>query len=240
MRSVVLAILMLTLVGSFVFAVGEQETDPTDLDMEQDAPAVDTDTSMSDPGESTDDEGDMSESAAADPAEIDRSAWALDPADPVVAEAIRALGLSPYPEPIPLQDFRLPDLDGAKRTLGELEGTFVFLNFWATWCPPCREEMPSMQRLYEQYGGRGLEILAVSSMEDPRTVSDFVAENGYTFPILLDEDGRASNLYAIRAIPTTYLIDRAGFVLAGRPGGQDWASPAVIEAFATLIVLGGE
>lgn len=111
-------------------------------------------------------------------------------------------------------DFTLRDLSGAPVQLAELRGQVVLINVWATWCPPCRAEMPAIQTVYEQYRGEGFTVLAVNIREDAATISDFMAQNGLTFPALLDDDGAVSNRYQARVYPSSYFVDRAGVVRA--------------------------
>jgi peroxiredoxin len=114
----------------------------------------------------------------------------------------------------PAPDFTLLDLTGAPVQLAELRGQVVLINVWATWCPPCRAEMPAIQTVYEQYRERGFTVIAVNIREDADTVRDFMAQNGLTFPALLDGDGAVSNLYQARVYPSSYFVDRAGVVRA--------------------------
>lgn len=105
-------------------------------------------------------------------------------------------------------DFTLPDQDGTEVTLSELQGQAVLVNVWASWCSPCREEMPAMQEIYQEYRERGFTILAVNAAnQDSRVEADaFVEELGLTFPILYDTDGLVSELYQVRALPSSYFI----------------------------------
>jgi thiol-disulfide isomerase/thioredoxin len=135
----------------------------------------------------------------------------------------------------PIKDFSLPLLGGGTQTLSALKGKVVFLNFWATWCPPCQDEMPSMENLYQRLGKAGLEFLAVDLQENGQDVEAFITENNLNFPIALDEPGRVSRLYGIRNIPTTFIIDRNGMIIANVVGSKEWDSPAVITAFETLL-----
>jgi len=158
-----------------------------------------------------------------------------DEIDPRVTEALTAMGMVTFEKPFEIADFTLRDLSGESHTLSNYSGSVVFLNFWATWCPPCREEMPSMQSLYERYGDDGLVMLAVNLLESEPEASSFVEHFGYTFPVLLDLDGRAGTTYAVRAIPTTYIINRRGQIIGMRPGYHNWEDPTVIDAFDTLL-----
>ena len=145
-----------------------------------------------------------------------------------------ALGLQRFSRPLPAPDFTLKDLVDNPVSLSHLRGRVVFLNFWATWCPPCREEMPSMERLHQTFKGRGLLVLAVNLQESPNLVRKFTRNFGLTFPILLDETGEVSSAYGARAIPVTYLIDTNGSIAARAVGARDWASPAALGLIEKL------
>lgn len=132
-------------------------------------------------------------------------------------------------------EFNLDDLGGELRTLKEFLGRVVFLNFWATWCPPCKEEMPSMEKLYQRFKDRDFVILAVS-VDRPgiKVVKPFIAKGEFTFPILLDPDWKTSLMYNIRSIPTTYLIDKKGFIIGIAIGSRDWGDEASMKLFQKL------
>lgn len=115
-------------------------------------------------------------------------------------------------------DFTLEDLNGSKVTLSGLKGKKVFLNFWATWCPPCKAEMPDIEKLYQETKEDDLVILAVNVGEDKKTVQDFIADNKYNFSVLLDVTGEVSRMYQVSGIPTSYFIDTGGFLGDGITG----------------------
>jgi len=131
--------------------------------------------------------------------------------------------------------FSLPMLTGGIAALSDFKGRIVILNFWATWCPPCRAEMPSMENLYQRFRDQGLEILAVDIGEDENTIRRFINNNKYTFPVLLDTNKRISNSYGIEAIPTTYILDREGKIIARVVGSISWDSAQAIAAFDALL-----
>lgn len=110
----------------------------------------------------------------------------------------------------PAPDFVLTGLDGTQYTLSDLQGQTVIINFWATWCEPCREEMPDLQEIHDQYADQGLVILAVNADEPADRVQDFVDEFDITFPILLDDGRAVSALYEVQAYPSTYFVDSDG------------------------------
>ncbi len=115
----------------------------------------------------------------------------------------------------PAPGFTLPDLDGDPLSLNMFRGDVVLINFWTTWCPPCREEMPALQEAYENYQDKGFTVLAVNwtQVDDPEQVEPFVRELGLTFPILLDERGEVSEgLYNLLGLPTSVFVDRGGNV----------------------------
>ncbi|MDR2494596.1 MAG: TlpA family protein disulfide reductase [Spirochaetaceae bacterium] len=156
-----------------------------------------------------------------------------------IAAAFAKAGLTTLKKRAAPADFSLPLLAGDVRTsLGALKGKVVFLNFWATWCPPCREEMPSMEILHRRFKDAGLEFLAVDIREDAKQVDVFTKRFSLTFPVAMDATGSVSSRYGIRGIPATFIIDREGFVVLSVVGGVDWAAPAMIAAFEALLRYG--
>ncbi len=131
-------------------------------------------------------------------------------------------GLTPGPrEGFLAPDFTLDLLGGGQITLSDLRGgtaasagKVVIINLWASWCPPCRAEMPALQRAYEAYRERGLEVLAVNTthQDSEAEAAAFVREYGLTFPVLLDRTGEVSARYQLRALPTTFFVDRRGVI----------------------------
>jgi peroxiredoxin len=111
----------------------------------------------------------------------------------------------------PAPDFVLEDLSGNSVKLSDLKGRLVVLNFWATWCTPCRTEMPEFQEIYQQYGP-DLVILGINLEESPGEIQDFISQLGITYPIPLDEDGLVSKLYKVIQLPNTFFIDRDGTI----------------------------
>lgn len=114
--------------------------------------------------------------------------------------------------------FTLPGPNGETVSLDDFSGRPIVLNFFATWCGPCRVEMPHLQVAWERYKDVGLVVLAVDVQEAPETVGPFLAELGLTFPIAVDQDGKVSDLYRIGILPTTYFIDREGVIARHRVG----------------------
>ncbi len=123
-------------------------------------------------------------------------------------------------------DFTLPDLDGTPIALGDRRGQVVLLNFWATWCKPCEEEMPAMERLYKDLAPEGFELLAVSVDDGQEEVLAFRDRMELTFPILFDPDKEAASRYQSFRYPETFLIDRDGLLVARYIGPREWDEPA--------------
>jgi peroxiredoxin len=133
-------------------------------------------------------------------------------------------------------DFTLKDLDGKSVTLASHRGKVVILVFWASWCPPCKDELQSLNKLYGMYKNKGLVILAVSSDRSLSTVKDFIAQNPVTYPILFDEKLSISrDLYKAFMVPTTFVIDRRGTIFRKHFGEQDWTKPTLVKEIDTLL-----
>lgn len=136
-------------------------------------------------------------------------------------------------------EFSARDLQGNPVSLSSLRGEVVLLNIWATWCPPCREEMPSMQRLYQEVGPEGLHVVAVSidAMDGAvdaggrpgGDIAAFAREMGLTFDIWHDPEGRIQQTYRTTGVPESFLIDRSGTIIKKVIGGTEWDSPATVE-----------
>ena len=154
----------------------------------------------------------------------------------VLARTFEEAGLRILKERIPARDFSLPTASGGKsQSLSGLRGKVVFLNFWATWCSPCRAEMPSMDKLYSKFMEKGLQIIAVNIMEKEADVLAFMESNKLFFPAYLDIDGTVSNSYGIQSIPTSFLIDREGNIAVRLVGSIDWDTPKIHAAIEELL-----
>jgi len=133
-------------------------------------------------------------------------------------------------------EFALSSLDGNTTKLTDFRGNVVLLNFFATWCPPCREEMPTIQALFETYKNQGVVVLGVASdAEGKKIVEPFVKEYKLTFPVALDSDSRVSQQYLVRSIPTIYLFDRHGRIAARIMSAGDWNSQPAKDAIEQLL-----
>jgi cytochrome c biogenesis protein CcmG/thiol:disulfide interchange protein DsbE len=134
-------------------------------------------------------------------------------------------------------DFKLEKLDGTTVSLESLRGKVVFLNVWATWCEPCREEMPSMQTLYDSFKtNKDFVMLAVSQdVKGRAAVAPYVAKNGYHFTILLDPENKIGETYDVSGVPETFIIDQKGQIVAHHMGAFDWSRPDVRDALQQLL-----
>jgi peroxiredoxin len=135
-------------------------------------------------------------------------------------------------------NFALQNLEGKTVDLDSFRGKVIFINFWATWCIPCRAEMPLMEKLYQDFKDKDFVMLAVSEdLEGKSVVDPFVKEFKLTFPILLDPDLAVNSLYGIRAIPETFLIDKTGLITHKIPGARDWSQKEMRELVTKLLSL---
>ncbi len=134
----------------------------------------------------------------------------------------------------PAPDFSLQDIDGNVYRLSELRGQPVIINFWATWCPPCREEMPSMQRAWEQLQKQGVMMLAINVGESADTVFQFLANYPVEFPLLLDADSDVATGWPVRGLPSTYVVDPEGRIVYSAIGGREWDDPKLLEPVLAL------
>lgn len=136
----------------------------------------------------------------------------------------------------PAPNFQLRDMNGRVVALSDLRGKVVLLNFWATWCGPCRIEMPAMERLYRTYDRKDFEILAVSTDAQGVAVTrPFQQENKLTFPILHDADFRVGLSYGARTLPMTFMVDREGIVRQHIFGARDWEAPEAHQLIEMLM-----
>jgi peroxiredoxin len=137
---------------------------------------------------------------------------------------------------LPAPDFKFPGLDGKMVSLSDYKGKVVLVNIWATWCPPCVEEMPSMEKLYKKFKGENFEILAVS-IDEPglKAVAPFMKKSSLTFPALIDSEGTIKTVYGITGIPESFIIDKQGILIKKIIGPVDWTTPKIFRFFSNLI-----
>jgi len=140
----------------------------------------------------------------------------------------------------PAPNFSLAMHGGGEKALADYRGKVVLLTFWATWCAPCRHEMPQVESLWRTYRNRGFVVLGVNVDRGNRTgVADFVRSLHISFPVLLDPEGEVRNRYEVRALPTSYLIGRDGKIIGRIIGERDWSSPKA-QAMMTVLIARGE
>ncbi|WP_298844212.1 TlpA family protein disulfide reductase [Clostridium sp.] len=135
--------------------------------------------------------------------------------------SIQPIETSPNATKTKAIDFKLKDLNGKELSLSDLKGKRVFLNFWATWCPPCKAEMPEIEKLYQETKNSNLVIVAVEIGEPLSTVKPFIDSNKYNFKVLIDPDQRVAAQYNITSIPTSYFIDVDGNIISKNIGGMN-------------------
>jgi peroxiredoxin len=132
--------------------------------------------------------------------------------------------------------FTLPGLDGSMVSLADYKGKTVLLNIWATWCPPCVAEMPSMEKLYQELKNEDFEILAVSiDVTGSNEVAPFMKKHRLSFPALIDTQGTIKDLYQTTGVPESFIIDKDGIIAEKIIGPKEWATPDVINYFRNLI-----
>ena len=148
---------------------------------------------------------------------------------------LQAAGLIAASKLTSAPDFRLPDTTGRMHRLHDQRGKVVFLNFWATWCPPCRHEMPLMEQLYQALRQQALVMWAVNLRESQEHVAHFMSTHRLHFPALLDADGAVSALYTLRGLPTTYLIDCVGNTVGWAVGAREWTNDATRTLLAVML-----
>ena len=131
----------------------------------------------------------------------------------------------------PAPDFVLQDTTGKSWNLSELKDKVVFVNFWATWCPPCREEMPSMEQLHKNLASEGFQMLAILYEDDPGEAAALVNGYGYTFPVLIDPDGKTVKAYGLTGIPETFIVNTEGILVEKFIGPRNWNTKNAREIF---------
>lgn len=146
------------------------------------------------------------------------------------------IGIIPIKGDKKAPDFSLQDLNGKKFGLNQFKGKVIFINFWATWCGPCKEEMPSMEVLHRQFKGKNFVLLAVSvDYGGQKLVKEFIHKYQYTFPVLIDPKCKTLDLFQVKGIPATFLIDKKGRMVGKAIGPRNWESPEVVSLINLLI-----
>jgi peroxiredoxin len=133
-------------------------------------------------------------------------------------------------------NFTFPGLDGKIVSLADYRGQVVLVNIWATWCPPCVDEMPSMEKLHQELQGENFEILAISiDAVGTKAVAPFMKKYNLSFPALIDPDGTIKTLYHITGVPESFIIDRQGILVEKIVGPRNWAAPEAVRYLRNLI-----
>jgi len=145
--------------------------------------------------------------------------------------------LKQFTPPIPAPDFLLVDMDGEKHSLKQYRGKVVLINFWATWCPPCIHEMPSMENLYTKFKSHNFIILAINQWEDEERVFEFMGQLKTipSFTVLFDPDSKVSSAYKVQGLPSSYIIDKQGRIVYRAKGGRDFDHPVIVEKIKSLL-----
>ncbi len=149
--------------------------------------------------------------------------------------ALKKLGFMVQEGSVEAPGFITEDAAGNRVDFTSFRGRLVVLNFWATWCPPCRLEMPAMERLYQEFRGKGLAMVAVNFMESPELVRAFAEEQQLTYPMLLDRQAEIAERYGVMRLPETVLIGRRGELIAKTIGYKDWYKDDVRGLVAALL-----
>lgn len=132
-------------------------------------------------------------------------------------------------------DFSLKNVDGVVHRLSDYRGKVVVLNFWATWCPPCREELPSMERAYKLLADEPIKIVAINVGEDADTIFTFTADYEMSYDVLMDSDSKAIKQYPVIGLPTTFVIDPQGRIVYRAVGSRDWADEKLLGKLRALL-----
>ncbi len=146
----------------------------------------------------------------------------------------KAVGLPKQMKLFKAPDFSLKNEDGKIYKLSDYKGKLVIINFWATWCPPCRYEMPAMERAWKKLKGKGVVLLAINVGEDANTIFEFAAKYPMTFPVLLDRNAEVVKKYKVTGLPTTYIISPEGIVIHRAMGGRMWDHPKLVGKLLKL------
>lgn len=152
----------------------------------------------------------------------------------LMAGAVQAAGFE-MRQAAPAPELKARDLAGTTRTLADYRGKVVVLNFWASWCPPCLREMPSMERLRVKMAGRPLAVVALDSAETPEEVNAYLSRMKLGFPILLDPDGSNTKRWKVFALPTTFLLDASGRVRYVLTGPTEWDEGEALTVIESLL-----
>lgn len=147
-----------------------------------------------------------------------------------------SLGIQRTDPPQKALDFSLKTLGGKRVSLEDYRGKVILLNFWATWCGPCRMEIPSMEKLWQDFKEEDFVILAIDIQEEGKLVSSFMKERNLSFPVPLDAKGNVARSYGVRGIPTTFFLNPKGETIGKAVGARDWASEESFRLIRQLLL----
>jgi thiol-disulfide isomerase/thioredoxin len=154
-----------------------------------------------------------------------------------VADEELSYNFAPVDPPRSVPDFSLPDMDAELHALQDYRGKVVLINFWATWCPPCRREMPALEQLYNKLGDEAFAVLAINQWEDADHVFAYMGDLNVipSFPILFDPESKISEEFGVKGLPTSFLLDRQGRVVFRAVGGRAFDHPQVEQTIRSLL-----
>jgi thiol-disulfide isomerase/thioredoxin len=147
---------------------------------------------------------------------------------------LEALGFYVFDQPFEQPNFNVASVDGRMKSRLSTKGNVTLLNFWATWCPPCKQEIPAIQTLHETMKGERFEIMAVDLGESAKSVKSFLDQNKISYPVYIDPKSSLTGLYASRGIPTTYILDKNGKFIAGIIGSFEYDNPEFVSIMREL------
>jgi len=152
----------------------------------------------------------------------------------LAATAFAEQTLTPIPGKVMAPDFTLPDTNGKTHHLSDYRGRPVIINFWTTWCPPCREELPSMNRAWHLIEEEGIAMLAINMGEDEDTIFIFSADYPTDFPVLMDQSGEVIEQWPVKGLPTTYVIAPDGTIAYRAIGSREWDAKELLDSVRAL------
>jgi len=161
-------------------------------------------------------------------------AWLMMIAFTTVSAFAQPPGIRHYTERVKAPDFSLPDTTDKTHNITDYQGQVVILNFWATWCVPCKKEMPSLKKAWTRLRTEGVQLLGVAIKDDLKDVTEFKKQHSLEFPLPMDPDGSIASNWAVLAVPTAYVVDTNGRIAIRVIGGQDWNSKKLLDAIIAL------
>ncbi len=161
-------------------------------------------------------------------------AWLMIITFTTVSAFAQPPGIRHYTEREKAPDFSLPDTTDKTHNIKDYKGQVVILNFWATWCVPCRKEMPSLKKAWARLRAEGVQLLGVAIKDDFKDVTEFKKHHNLEFPLPMDPKGNIASNWAVMAVPTAYVIDTNGRVAMRVIGGSEWDSPELINSIIAL------